>query len=373
MKYCKKCVMPDTNLGIYFNEEGICAPCNNEKKKDNIDWDARRKELDVLCNKYRGKHENWYDCIIAVSGGKDSHFQVHIMKELMGMNPLLVTVEDNFTMTEAGKHNIKNISEEFGCDIISIKPDIKAQKKIMRYTFEKYLKPAYYIDVLIYSYPLYMAIKFDLPLIIYGENVSYEYGGVEAEEKPSALNQIFNGVASGIPISEFINLDGIIKKDINFLKYPSIEEMKAAKINPIYLSYFFRWNGYANYQFAKSRGFRDLSQEWRRSHHIEDYSQVDSVAYLVHSWCKYPKFGHQHATDIASRQIKTGIISREEGIKLVKKHDHNLDQKCVDDFCDFTGYTRTEFWKIINGFYNKELFFKDKNGQWKLKNPVWKT
>jgi len=363
--------MPNTRPGIIFNNEGVCSACITEKKKDLIDWESRKKELEKLCDKYRGMHDDGYDCLIAVSGGKDSHFQVHIIKELMGMNPLLVTVEDNFTLTEAGKNNIKNISKEFGCDIISFKPNGKIQKPIMKYTFEKYLKPTYFIDVLIYSYPLHMAIKWDLPLVIYGENVNYEYGGVQIEEIPSALEQIFNGVASGIPIEEFLTLDGVTKKDITMLTYPTIEEMKGAKLDPIYLSYFYKWNGYANYIFAKSRGFKDLSKEWRRSHHMEDYSQVDSIAYLVHSWCKYPKFGHQHATDIASRQIKTGLISREEGIEMVKKYDHNLDQRCVDDFCAFTGYSRSEFWSIIDRFYNKDLFKKDKHGRWVLKNPIW--
>lgn len=363
--------MPDTRPGIYFNEDGVCAACLKEEISDSIDWDARRKELEVICDKYRGMHGDWYDCLIAVSGGKDSHFQIHIIKEVMGMNPLLVTVEDNFTMTDAGKHNIRNISKEFGCDIISLKPNIKIQKTIMRYTFEKYLKPTYYIDVLIYSYPLYMAIKWDLPLVVYGENVNYEYGGWQREEVYSAMDQINNGVASGIPIEEFIALEGVTKKDVNLLFYPSIEEMSAAKLDPIYLSYFYKWNGYAHYIFAKSRGFKDLSQEWRRSHHMEDYSQIDSIAYLVHSWCKYPKFGHQHATDIASRQIKVGLITREEGIEMVKKYDHNLDERCVEDFCAFTGYSRSEFWNIIDKFYNRDLFVKDSHGQWILKDPIW--
>ena len=123
------------------------------------------------------KRYDGYDCAIAVSGGKDSHWQAHLMKNEMHMNPILFSVEDNFPMTEAGKHNLQNISEEFGCNIISIKPDRKAQKKLMRYMFEKYGKPTWYIDRLIYTYPLIMSLKFNTPLLVYGENVSYEYGG----------------------------------------------------------------------------------------------------------------------------------------------------------------------------------------------------
>ena len=144
---------------------------------------------------------NGYDCVIAVSGGKDSHFQTHVMKEEMGMNPLLVTVEDNFPMTEAGVHNLKNLSEAFGCDIIGMKPNIRAQKAIMRKTFERYGKPTYIIDRYIYTYPLHMAVKFNTPLLVYGENISYEYGGEQRQETYSAKEQVENGVASGISMT----------------------------------------------------------------------------------------------------------------------------------------------------------------------------
>ena len=205
MKYCKKCVMPDTRPGIYFDERGICSGCISEEKKDSIDWDLRFRRLQSLCEEYRGSNGDFYDCIIAVSGGKDSHFQVHVMKELMGMHPLLVTVEDNFTMTEAGKHNIKNISEEFSCDIVSLKPNIKTQKIIMRHCFEQYAKPTYFTDRLIYTYPIWMAIKLRIPLVVYGENTSYEYGGPLREETYSAKEQINNRAVNKIATAVNMN------------------------------------------------------------------------------------------------------------------------------------------------------------------------
>lgn len=322
-----------------------------------------------MCDKYRGMNgPNGYDCMIAVSGGKDSHFQTYIMKEVLGMNPLLVTVEDNFPMTEAGMHNIKNISETFGCDIISLKPNIKAQKIIMRKTFEKYGKPTYFIDRYIYTFPLHMAVKYNTPLLVYGENVNYEYGGYQKEETYSAKDQIANGVASGIDTSELIG-DGVSYRDLNFFDPPSEKDLN--NLNPIYLSYFVEWNSYANYQFAKSRGFHDLTHEWDRTHHVENFDQVDSRAYLVHSWLKYPKFGHASATDYASRFIRYGLITREQAIKLVKEHDHKLDPLCVRDFCEFLGYSESKFWAIVDKLYNRDLFEKNKFGEWVLKQPVW--
>lgn len=158
--------------------------------------------------------------MIAVGGGKDSHFQVYIMKEVFHMNPLLVSVEDNFPMTKAGMHNLKNISEAFGCDIISMKPNIRAQKIIMKKTFERYDKPTYFIDRYIYTYPLHMALKFNTPLLVYGENVSYEYGGSNAVETYSAKDQIYNGVGSGILTEELLG-GGVTMKDLNFFEPPA--------------------------------------------------------------------------------------------------------------------------------------------------------
>ena len=365
MKYCTKCCMPDTRPGIKFDENGVCSACQSYESRKSIDWDARFKELEAICDKYRGMNgPGGYDCMIAVSGGKDSHWQVHVMKEMMGMNPLLVTVEDNFPMTEAGQHNLKNISEEFGCDIISMKPNIKAQKIVMRETFERYAKPTYFIDRYIYTYPLHMAVKFNTPLLVYGENVSHEYGGNHDEETYSAKDQIYNGVASGIEVDEVVSY-GVDSKCLNFFDPPKQEDLE--KLDPMYVSYFLPWNSFENCEFAKKRGFHDLTHEWIRTHHAENFDQIDSRAYLVHPWLKYPKFGHQFATDYASRMVRYGMITREEGFEIIKKHDAYLDPLCVRDFCEFCGYTETEFWAIVDKFYNKDLFEK-KGQKWVLKS-----
>lgn len=371
MKYCKRCLMPDTRPGITFNEEGICSACQHYDKSKEINWDKRWEELEKLTEKYRGMNgKNGYDCIIAVSGGKDSHYQTYIFKEVLHMNPLLVTVEDNFPMTQAGIHNLKNISEEFSCDIISMKPNIRVQKIVMRNTFERYGKPTYFIDRYIYTYPLHMALKFGIPLIVYGENVSYTYGGADDEDTYSARKQIFNGVASGISTEEIVSY-GIKEGELFFFDPPSNEDLE--KLDPIYLSYFVPWNSYRNYIFAKRRGFHDLTHEWERTHHVENFDQVDSRAYLVHSWLKYPKFGHASATDYASRLLRYGLITKKEAIKLIKEHDHNLDPLAVRDFCEFLGYRESEFWSIIDRFYNRDIFEKNEFGEWVLKEPVWKV
>lgn len=369
MKYCKQCVMPDTRPGIKFDKDGICSACQSYEHRKEIDWDKRYKELEELCDKYRGMNGTSFDCAIAVSGGKDSHYQVYLMKEVFKMNPILFSVEDNFKMTEAGKHNLQNISEEFGCPIISLKPDRKAQKTLMKYTFETYGKPTWFIDRLIYTFPMHMAIKFNTPLLVYGENVSYEYGGSDAEETYSARNLLKNGVASDISYEELLELDGITEQVLELTKAPTEAELD--QLDPMYVSYFIPWNSISNYQLAKSRGFHDLTHEWKRTNHIEDFDQIDTPAYLVHAWLKYPKFGHAAATDYAARYVRYGELTREEAVELVKKHDHALDPRSVREFCEFMGYRESEFWSVIDNLYNRDIFEKNERGQWVLKTPVW--
>ena len=359
--------MPSSRPGLSFDDSGLCSACRSYKNRRLVDYDKRWNQLEQLCDQYRGMNgPSSYDCMIAVSGGKDSHYQTHIMKKVLGMNPLLVSVEDNFKPTNAGIHNIKNISEAFSCDVISLKPNLRAQKATSRYCFERYGKPTYMIDRYIYSYPLHMASKFNTPLLVYGENISYEYGGKDSVETYSAKEQINNGVGSGVPIEELLQA-GVSMMEMNFMSPPSSGIIE--KLDPIYLSYFVSWNSFKNYEIAKRYGFHDLTHEWDRTHHVEQMDQVDSAAYLVHSWMKYPKYGHASATDYCSRMIRYGMITREEAKELVKKHDHALDPRSLREFCDFFGYSETEFWRIIDSYYNTEIFEKDPiTTRWVLKD-----
>lgn len=368
MRFCKKCVMPDTRPGITFDENGICIACQHAMKKKTVNWDERHKELENLCDKYRRKKRGEYDCIIAVSGGKDSHRQVYTMKEEMGMNPLLVTVEDLFTPTNAARHNIRNIAEAFHLHLIAFKPNPHAGKIISRYMFEKYGRPTWYFDRLLYTLPLYYASIFNLPLLVYGENVSYEYGGLDCEETYSAREQIFNNVAPDIDLNEFRQL-GLTDDELIYLTTPNRDLLN--KLDPIYLSYFIKWSDQSNYELAKQWGFKDLSGEWTRSNHIDNYSHIDSFGWGLGSWMKYPKFGHTFATDASSRLVRQGLITREEAVKLVEEKDHNLDQRVRDDFCAMTGMTTHEFYEALDKLYNRDIFEKNEFGQWRLKTEYY--
>jgi len=358
--------MPDTRPGIYFDKEGVCSACRVSERKKEVNWDVRLEELKKLCDKYR-RNDNYYDCIIPVSGGKDSYFQIYVMKNLMKMNPLLINV-NNLSWTKTGRYNFNNMSEVFGCDIISLSLNRKVAKKLLRKAFEKLGSPTWYWDRAVYVFPIRMGINMKIPLIIYGENINYEYGGSQGKETYSAKNQIYNDVVKDVGGLDFWLDQDITMKDLNPIIYPFAEEIERAELEPIYLSYFMPWSGYENYQTAKRYGFKSLEDtgEWKREGYVEDYDQIDAIGYLVHPWLKYYKFGHARATDVCSSWIREGRISREEAVKLVKEHEHKLDPRALNDFLEFTGYSEKEFWEIAERFRNKEIWEKH-NDQWKLK------
>jgi len=363
--------MPDTRPGIKFDENGICYACLAAEKKKTIDWDKRSKELKALCDKYRGSRGNYYDCLIAVSSGKDSHFQVHMMKEDMKMNPLLVSV-DNLSWTKTGRDNFFNIRDVFDCDCISLNLSPNTARKMFTKAFEKLGSPTWFWDRAVYVYPIRMAINMNIPLIIYGENINYEYGGAQTEETPSALDQINNDVVKAVDWNAWLEDGDVTMKELSFCVYPSEEEIKKAKLEPVYLSYFVPWDGYVNHERAKKHGFKTLDDtgEWKREGYIEGFDQIDAIGYLVNPWLKYPKFGHARATDVGSYWIRTGRISREEVVQLVKEHDHKLDPWALKDFLEFTRMTESEFWKVVEKFWNRDIFHKV-NGKWVLKDPIW--
>lgn len=364
MKRCNNCLMPDTKPGLKLDEKGICEACKHAEVKKTTNYKKRFEELKQLCNKYKRK-DSYYDSIITVSGGKDSHFQVYVFKKLLGMNPLLIAVGDPFTKTKAGLHNIKNIGSVFNCDLLSLSLSPDLVRRMVRIAFEEFGSPTWAIDQAIYCAPLKMSINMKIPLVVYGENVSWEYGGIQKKETYGAKEQINNDVAKAVDFSLWYR-NGITDKELNLLKYPTAAEIEEAKLEPIYLSYFIPWDGYRNYEIAKKYGFKDLTGEWKREGYIEDYDQIDSAAYLMNPWMKYPKFGFSRATDVVGYWIRSGRITTEEGRRLIKEHDGKLDRRILNDFLLFTGYTEKEFWGIIEKFWNRQIFEKI-DGKWKLK------
>ena len=368
MKYCSKCLMPDTRPGIKFDEKEVCAGCRAYEKQKTTDWTQRMSEFEKLCNKYRKSNGDYYDCAIAVSGGKDSHFQVYYIKEVMKMNPVLLSCTP-LDWTETGRNNLENLSDTFSCDIISFNPNRNIARKMQKKAFIELGSPGWYYDALIYAFPYRMTMQLGLKFLIYGEDTSYTYGGKYDKETPSAMLQPLNDVVKPV-WDKWLENGDIKESELNAAKQPTIEECQKHNLDPIYLSYFVPWDSDRNYQIAKRFGFRHLDHEYIREGTLENYNQIDSIGYLLSQYLKYPKYGHASATEMASRWIRAGLKTREEMIPFVKKLDKKLDQGIIDKFLEFTGMSIKEFWTIMDKWFNPELFEQDKNGLWHEKFEV---
>ena len=290
------------------------------------------------------------------------------MKEVMKMNPILLSI-GNIDWTETGRKNLLNIADTFNCEILTLHPNPNVTRIMTKKAFIEIGSPSWYIDALIYAYPYRMTMKLGLHLLIYGENVNYTYGGKYNIETPSAKMQPLNDVVKPIWEEWFKNGE-VTSKDLDSAKQPTLEECERYGPEPIYLSYFTFWDTHHNYEVAKRWGFRSLIHEYMREGTIEQYNQIDSIGYLLNQYLKYPKFGHASATEIASRWIRAGICSRQDMIPMVRQYDKILDQGIVDSFMEFTGMSPREFWGIMDKWYNKELFFQDRDGVWHEKFEV---
>ena len=299
--------MPDTRPGSIF-KDGVCQACINYEKRKDINWTERQNKLKELFDRSKNKvdcFKSKYDCLIAVSGGKDSYFLVKTVKDL-GMNPLLITVTDSFTHTKAGIHNLKNLIDVFKVNHYQYTINPTLLRKMIRKNFEETGEPLKFLEEAIYEIPLEFARKFNIPFVIFGENSAYEYGVTDKEEFPT----------------------------------PPL----------IFMSYFYPWSSVEHLELARKYGFKDLTGEWEREGSIENFEQIDSIGYMVHLWMKYPKFGFQRVSDIASRRIREGLMTKEEAEKLIKEHDSKLDPKSLNDFLNFCGYTIKEFADIVDKF-----------------------
>lgn len=351
---CRKCFMPNTRPHTKF-VDGVCQACLNFDTRKNVDWGQRFDELKRICDRYRSKDGSW-DVIVPVSGGKDSHAMVYLMREVMGMHPLLVTVADIFGRTNAGLNNIHNIQNAFNVDKIhyTISPDL--DKRMNRYCFEKWLDPLRYTEQLIQVFPFKLGVKLGIPFVFRGED-SYVYGSID-KERISVENSLIKEEFNTYNI-DFWESCGFSRDEFNGIIPPTNEELEKLQPFAPHLSYFIPWSSLDNLKIARRYGFQDLTHEWRREGCAEDFEQIDSKGYLVHLWLKYPKFGFQRTSDIVGRRLREGAMTVEEAKKAIIERDSVLDQVALNDFCDTLGYTRRQFWDVVENFWNRELFEKD--------------
>ncbi len=362
--YCTKCLLPDTKPDLSFGENGVCNACTNYANRKEVDWNARRKELDEILARYRKTDESYWDCVIPVSGGKDSTFQVIQMLEL-GMNPLCVTAT-TCDLAEIGRANIENI-KRLGVDLLEFSPNPVVRAKLNRIGLTQVGDIAWPEHVGIFTIPVRAACQYNIPLIVWGENSQNEYGGPAADVKSNTLDrrwlEEFGGLL-GLRVSDLIGVEDIQKKNILPYVYPSDESLSKSGVTGLFLGHYIPWDGYSNALLAQAYGFQTLPYTAEGS--VVNYENLDNHQHGIHDYFKFLKFGFARASDIASLHIRRGRISRSQGLDLVKRHDGKFPAsymgKPLEKILDKIDMDVEEFTHICDKFTNKKIFKKDAKG-----------
>lgn len=354
--HCKICVMPITRPDTGF-ENGICSACKFSLKKKKINWKKRKSEFLTLVKKY-SKTKN-YSCLIPVSGGKDSTYQVLIAKKY-GLTPLCICFETTLP-TKEGIHNLECL-KSIGVDLIHVKRNPKIFKLLTYKGFKQLGNAQWPLFLGAYCAPINFATKFQIPLVLWGENPQAEYGGQtkDIKKKNLDLNWVLNlGGLNEKKIEDMMDKN-IIEKDILLYKYPKNEEIRKLKLNSLFLGYFFEWNKKKIIDEVKKIGWKEKTKPSEST--FTKYIGIDCDALEIHQYLKYVKFGYGRATDDASIAVREGVISREEAIKLVYKYDGKIPKLAKKRFMDYLDIDEYEYEIIVDKFTNKNIFETNRNG-----------
>ena len=367
MRICKECVQPDTRPGIYFDKDGVCGACLWEHEKKIIDWEKRESELKKITENSK-KENSDYDCAIGVSGGKDSTFQAITARDRFGLNCLLVNYQPE-NITKIGEKNIENLKNQ-GFDVMTIRPNPKIMKKLIRYDFFKNLNPVKPTEFSLYSSTYIIAEKFNIPLIIQGENPGLTLGtsltGVGADSNALKANEI-QTLSSGWEI--YSEIDGISKKDL-FLFHYDRKKLEASGTKAIWLNYFIKeYSQRYNAEFAKKYGLvgRESNFDPNSIGTYDPNSQLDSDLTPVNQLLKFIKFGFGLCMDHVCYDIRNGDMTRKEAVDLVFKYDGKCSDKYILEFCKYVDITFEQFWSTTEKFRGKMWERNDSN----LRNKIW--
>ena len=364
LRYCVRCVMPHTKPDLRIDDEGVCNACRSYEQRTEVDWDSRHKELVEVTDRYRSKDGSNWDCIVPVSGGKDSTYQVIRMLQL-GMNPLCVTAT-TCHLSEIGRKNIQNI-KDLGVDYVEFSPNPVVRRKLNRIGLTDVGDISWPEHVGIFTIPVRAAVQYGVPLIVWGENSQNEYGGPAAAAEDNVLTrrwlEEFGGLL-GMRVSDLVGVDGIEQRHLVPYSYPTDEELARVGVTGIFLGHYLPWDGYSNALISQAFGFTSVSTTVEGS--IVNYENLDNLQTGIHDYFKFLKFGFGRSTDIACLHVRRGRITRQDALQMVKLHDGKFPWTYlgvpIEQILEPLGMGVDEFVEICDRFTNKAIFTTDRRG-----------
>ncbi len=367
VKFCKKCVISNQRPRIVFDEHGVCNACNYAAdKKKHINWEEREKELIELLNKYR-RDDGRFDVIVPSSGGKDSVFVAHQLKYKYGMNPLTVTWAPHI-YTDIGWKNFQ-AQIHAGLPNVLGTPDGIVHRRLTKdclIEMGEPFQPFIYGQV---SFPLQIALGYDIPLVMDGENGEVEYGGDNTSNATSFnLEDEIKYWFSNFPIDFWLDR-GYTKKELIYYFPPALEKILEAKINRQFFSYYHNWAPQENYYYASENTGFEANPDGRSEGTYSKYASLDDKIDGFHFYLMYMKFGICRATSDAAHEIREGYLTREDAVRLVHKFDGEFPKKYYQEFLAYCNISDGEFHEICDRWRADHLWEK-KDGVWKLKYQV---
>jgi N-acetyl sugar amidotransferase len=367
VRYCRRCLMPDTRPRVVFDPDGVCNACLNADAKKLIDWDARREEFLRFVEPYRSKDGRW-DCVVPWSGGKDSSSIAWKLKFELGLNPLLVTMAP-LIPNEVGMRNRETMIQA-GFDHIYVRPNQKAHRHLSRRFFIERGNMKVAWDAGVNTVPLQVATHYRIPLVIYAEHGESEYGGRVLSEESKKIRNLTEVIEHqiGDDPRNWVD-DEIGETELNPYVYPDAGELDAVGVRAFYFAYFFRWSMFENYEYLRAKIPFATHPAGRTSGTFTDFDSLDDKSDDLYYYMQYIKFGFGRAVRDASRMIQNGHMTRDQGLALAKQYDGEFPTEHLDAMLDYLTMTRAELIETIDRHRNPELWNRD-GAEWRLRFPL---
>jgi len=341
MHYCTRCCMPESNEGIKFDEMGICQACQSSEQKIHIDWTSREEKLREILDHHKSLG-NDYDCLVPISGGKDSTFQLHVLTKVYHMKPLAVTFSHNW-FSDAGKYNLQNALEKFDVDHIIFTPSRGLVNRLARRSLFTIGDACWHCHQGVGAFPLQIAVKYHIPLIVWGESIAEASGRATHYDPVRRFDRDYFTQVSAKLYPEQMACDEIPLRDLAGFKLPSVEELEKVGVIGIHLGDYIFWDDERQMEFV-----RDV-YGWREDHVEGSYKRYKSVECRmagVHDYTKFLKRGFGRGTDHASADVRAGLMTRDEAFEMAKKHDSERPP-ALDYYLEITGLTEDEFEAVM--------------------------
>lgn len=371
MQYCAHCVYPAVSaVALSFSEYGECSGCRVSAQKREIDWAERKRLLGELLDQYRSKDGSNYDCIIPVSGGKDSYYQTHIITKEFGLKPLLVTYHGN-NYTAEGTYNLERMREVFDVDHLIFRPSVEVLKKLNRAAFYKMGDMNWHAHVGIYTYPAIVAVSHKVPLLVWGEHGRTEVGGMYSlnDFVEMTAKYVREHASRGFTWRDFLGPETDLKvNDLLWMRYPDDDKLFDLDIRGIHLNNYFEWKPNEQAQmmidlYGWMAAEKPFDRTYRSISNLDDMHENG-----VHDYLKFIKFGYGRCTDHACKDLRAGKITRQQAVMLVKRYD-SVRPSDLDRWLTYVDMTEDEFDQVCDTFRDPRVWWIE-NGQW-YKDNLW--